>query len=207
MPALLTVPLASEYLAVPFTLTGISLTNLSNPMAKSCFSLNIDNYQNLVERVQDDPDAAHFAFTATTRWQGGAITETEARGRTIAADEPEDLGGQDSALDPVELLLASLGSCVSIGLVTQAAQRGIDFDDFEIEVTGELDLRGYLGVDDSVRPGYKNLEYTVRIESDASEETLREILEAAERTSPMFDNISNGVPISSSLEVGALASA
>jgi len=174
-------------------------------MAKSCFSLNIDNYQNLVERVKEDPDAAHFAFTATTRWQGGAITETEARGRTITADEPEDLGGQDSALDPVELLLASLGSCISIGLVTQAAQRDIDFDDFEIEVTGELDLRGYLGVDDGVRPGYKNLEYTVRIESDASKEVLREILAEAERTSPMFDNIHNGVPISSSLEVASPA--
>lgn len=61
--------------------------------------------------------------------------------------------------------------------------------------------------DESVRPGYKNLEYTVRIESDASAETLREILEEAERTSPMFDNISNGVPISSSFEVASLAEA
>lgn len=91
--------------------------------------------------------------------------------------------------------------------MTQAAQRGIDFEDFEIEVTGELDLRGYLGLGDSVRPGYKNLEYTVRIESDASEEVLREILEEAERTSPMFDNISNDVPISSSLKAGAPARA
>lgn len=170
-------------------------------MSKSCFSLNIDNYNAFIDRVKEDPDAAQFAFTATTRWQGGAITETEARGRTIAADEPEALGGQDSALDPVELLLASLGSCISIGLVTQAAQRDVDFHDFEIEVTGELDLRGYLGVDDAVRPGYRNLEYTVRIDSDAPREVLEEILAAAERTSPMYDNIGNGVPITSTLEV------
>lgn len=67
-------------------------------MAKSCFSLDIDSYQNLVERVKEDPDAAQFAFAATTRWQYGAIPETEARGRTITADEPEDLGGQGTTV-------------------------------------------------------------------------------------------------------------
>ncbi|WP_103030534.1 OsmC family protein [Salinibacter altiplanensis] len=168
---------------------------------KSCLTLNINNFNDFAERVKEDPAAARYEFTTTTRWQDGALAETEARGRTIATDEPEGLGGQDSAIDPVELLLASLGSCLSIGLVTQAAQRNVDFNDFEIEVTGELDLRGYLGVEDSVRPGYKNLEYTVRIDSDAAPETLREIVEAAEVGSPMHDNISNGVPIESNVQL------
>lgn len=172
---------------------------------KSCFTLNIDNFNDFAERVKEDPEAAQYEFTTTTRWQDGALAETEARGRTIATDEPEGLGGQDSAIDPLELLLASLGSCLSIGLVTQAAQRGVDFNDFEIEVTGQLDLRGYLGVDDSVRPGFENLEYTVRIDSDAAPETLREIVETAEAGSPMYDNILNGVPIESNFELRAPA--
>lgn len=167
---------------------------------KSCLTLNIDNFNDFAEQVQEDPSKADFSFTTTTRWKGGAQSETEARGRTIEADEPEDLGGQDSAIDPVELLLASLGSCLSIGLVTQAAKRDVDFNDFEIEVTGDLDLRGYLGVDDTVRPGFTNIEYTVRIDSDADPEVLQEILEAAEAGSPMYDNILNGVSITSNLE-------
>ncbi|WP_263788168.1 OsmC family protein [Salinibacter grassmerensis] len=167
---------------------------------KSCLTLNIDNFNDFAEQVQEDPSKADFSFTTTTRWQGGAQSETEARGRTISADEPEDLGGQDSAIDPVELLLASLGSCLSIGLVTQAAKRDVDFNDFEIEVTGDLDLRGYLGVDDTVRPGFTNIEYTVRIDSDAEPEVLHEILEAAEAGSPMYDNILNGVSVTSNLE-------
>ncbi len=168
---------------------------------KSCFSLNLDNYQDFVRRVRTDPETGKFRFTARTEWQGGTITQTVARDRVIYADEPEALGGQDSAADPVELLLAALTSCVSIGLVTQAASRGVDFDDFEIDVAGELDLRGYLGLDDTVRPGYTNIEYTVRIKSDAPHHVLEEILRAAERTSPMFDNIRNGVPIQSRLEI------
>lgn len=169
--------------------------------SKSCFSLKLDNYRDFVKAVQEDPEKGRFYFSAKTVWQGGAITETVARDRVIAADEPEALGGTDSAADPVELLLAALTSCVSIGLVTQAAKRGIDFDDFEIEVEGELDLRGYLGVEESVRPGYTNIDYTVRLQSDAPPDVLEEILRAAEQTSPMYDNIINGTPITSHLEV------
>lgn len=87
--------------------------------------------------------------------------------------------------------------------MTQAAKRGIDFDDFEIDVEGELNLRGYLGLEESVRPGYTNIAYTVRLESGAPVDVLEEILRAAEQTSPMYDNILNGTPITSQLEVVA----
>jgi len=168
--------------------------------AKSCLSLDLGSYRDFVRQVQQDPGKAHFSFSAKTTWNGGTITETTARGRSIQADEPEALGGRDSAMDPVELLLASLTSCVSIGLVTQAAKRGVDFEDFAIEVKGDLDLRGYFGLDPDIRPGYTNLQYTVKIKSDAPEDVLQEIVRAAEQTSPMFDNIRNGVPIQSRLE-------
>lgn len=168
---------------------------------KSCLTLNMDYYKEFVKQVEQNPDAANFRFSAKTEWRDGAITRTVVRDREILADEPKALGGQDSAADPVEFLLASLTSCVSIGLVTHAVKRGIDFEDFEIEVNGDLDLRGYLGLDDSVRPGYTNLEYTVRVKSDADAGELEELLRTAEKHSPMFDNINNGVPIESRLEV------
>ncbi|HEX8274371.1 MAG TPA: OsmC family protein [Longimicrobiaceae bacterium] len=176
---------------------------MSDTSAKSCMTLNLGNYMDFLRGVQEDPSRARFSFSTKTHWKGGAKTETTARGRTIAADEPEAFGGQDSAADPVELLLAALASCVSIGLVTQAAKRGIDFEDFEIDVRGDMDLRGYLGLDDEVRPGYDNITYTVRVKTDAPAEVIEEMLRKSERTSPMFDNIRNGVGITSVVEVVA----
>jgi len=164
-------------------------------------TLNIDNYKAFIEQVREDPKAGQVQFSAKTEWRDGTITRTVARDREILADEPEALGGQDSAADPVELLLASLTSCVSIGLVTHAANQGIDFDDFEIEITGALDLRGYLGLDEDTRPGYTSIDYTVRVKSDADRDTLENLLSNAEQHSPMFDNILNGVPLNSTLEV------
>lgn len=169
----------------------------------ACTLMNMANYDGFVQQVQDDPSKGFFRFTAKTSWKGGAVTETTARGRTITADEPEGLGGTDSAADPVELLLAALTSCVSIGIATQAAKRGVHLDDFEIEVAGDLDLRGYFGLDPDIRPGYTGIQYTVKVKSDADRAVIEDILRTAERTSPMLDNIRNGVPVTTRLEMVA----
>jgi uncharacterized OsmC-like protein len=99
----------------------------------------------------------------------------------------------------MELLLASLGTCLTIGWTTQAAKRGVDFRSLRIEVNGDYDLRGYLDLEDAIRPGFSRIDYTVEVDSDAPLEVLDEIRRAAEHTSPMFDNIANGAPITATL--------
>ena len=66
-----------------------------------------------------------------------------------------------------------------------------------------MDLRGYPGLDESARPGYDDIIYTVRVKTDAPAEVIEELLRASERRSPMFDNIRNGVRIRSVVEVEA----
>lgn len=169
----------------------------------ACTLVNLENYDGFVQQVEEDSTRGLFRFTAKTEWKGGTVTETTARGRSITADEPEGLGGTDSAADPVELLLAALTSCVSIGIATQAAKRGVSLQDFDIEIGGDLDLRGYFGLDPEIRPGYTGIQYTVKVKSEADRAIIEDILRTAERTSPMLDNIRNGVPVTSRLEVVA----
>lgn len=164
-------------------------------MVKSCTNLDLDAFEQTRDAVAKDHAAGTGAFSTRTTWQDGARARTTARSFVIETDEPAPLGGTDVAVDPMELLLASLGTCLTIGWVTQAARRGVDFRDLSIEVEGDYDLRGYLAVDDEVRPGFGAIRYTVSVDSDADEQTLEEIRHAAERTSPMFDNILNGAPI------------
>ena len=89
-----------------------------------------------------------------TAWEDGTRARTTARSFSIETDEPKPLGGTDRAVDPMELLLASLGTCLTIGWTTQAAKRGVDFRALRIEVNGDYDLRGYLDLDDAIRPGF-----------------------------------------------------
>ena len=172
-------------------------------MPKSYTNLDLDAFDRTRAAVAQDPDTGRGSFSAVTRWEDGARARTTARSFSIETDEPAPLGGTDAAVDPMELLLASLGTCLTIGWVTHAARRGVDFADLSIEVEGDYDLRGYLALDDAVRPGFGAIRYTVHVDSDAPHETLEEIRHAAERTSPMFDNVLNGAAIEARIDVKA----
>lgn len=164
-------------------------------LTKTCTNLDLEALEQTRRAVAADPQLGRGAFRTTTTWEDAARARTTARSFSIETDEPAPLGGSDRAVDPMELLLASLGTCLSIGWVTQAAKRGVDFRNLAIEVDGDYDLRGYLALDEQVRPGFGAIRYTVRVDSDAPAEVLDEIRKAAEQTSPMFDNIRNGAPI------------
>ncbi len=162
----------------------------------SCTTLDIETMQNTKAHLQENPNDAKGSFSSTTKWLGGAQAKTTARSFTIKTDEPTPLGGKDENIDPMELLLAALGSCLTIGWVTHANLRGVDFSDLEITVNAPFDLRGYLEIDKDVRPGFGELSYDIKVKTDASDEQLNEIQMAAELGSPMFDNIKNMTPVS-----------
>ena len=161
----------------------------------TCSSLNLANYERTKAAVAEDPTQGYGTFAAETEWQGGALAVSRARSFAITTDEPTPLGGEDSAVDPMELLLASLGSCLTIGWVNQANFRGIDYRSLKIRVSAPYDLRGYLDLDPSVRPGFSELHYEVEVDSDADPEVLEEVRAAAEKNSPLFDNILRATPI------------
>lgn len=172
----------------------------TEPITKSCTNLDLDALTETRAAVERDPSIGKGSFTTVTSWEDGARAQTSARSFRIETDEPSPLGGTDRAVDPMELLLASLGTCLTIGWVTQARKRNVDFRDLRIEVDGDYDLRGYLALDDEVRPGFGGIRYRVRVDTDAPAPVLDEIREAAERTSPMFDNIVNGAPVAATVE-------
>jgi len=164
-------------------------------MTKSVNSLDLDAYHATREAVGRDPEQGRGAFEAVTEWRDGALAETRARSFRIQTDEPESLGGGDTAIDPMELLLGAVGSCLTIGWVTHARKRGVELRDLRITVRAPFDLRGYLGVDSAVRPGFTALEYEVEVDAEVDDATLEAIRAAAEAGSPVVDNVCNATPL------------
>jgi uncharacterized OsmC-like protein len=164
-------------------------------MTGNCTTLNISSFNETKKAVEQDPTKGKGEFKTITTWKDGALAETTARSFKIKTDEPTPLGGGDTAIDPMELILGALGSCLTIGWVTQANLRKINYKKLEIEVVAPFDLRGYFALDKKIRPGFASLQYNVKVESDADKKTLEEIKIAAENTSPMFDNILNKTEI------------
>ncbi len=71
--------------------------------------------------------------------------------------------------------MAALNACVMVGYVAGAAVNGITLDRLEVETQGRLDLRGFLGLDEKVKPGYDAIHYTVRIKGNGTSKQYREI--------------------------------
>lgn len=167
-----------------------------------------------VEAISEEPAAGQFTFRADTEWTEGlkcvtTIDDFDQGGERIythefevAGDEPEQILGERTAPNAVELLLAALGSCLSVGYAANAAAMGIDLDDLRFEMEGDVDLRGFLGISDDVRAGYSAITCTVHVDADASEAELAELRDRVEATSPLLDTITNAVPVQTELVVG-----
>ena len=85
--------------------------------------------------------------------------------------------------------------------MAQCALRGITLESLEIGTEGEIDLRGFLGLDPAVPPATRNLNYVVRIKGSGTKEEFAEIHEAVMATSPNFHNVSRPVDLKPRLVV------
>jgi uncharacterized OsmC-like protein len=166
-----------------------------------------------VETISEDHDVGMFTFRAETEWEDAlrsvtTIDEFDQAGETIhtreftlQGDEPEQILGERAGPNAVELLLGALGSCLSVGYAANAAAMGIELHDLRFELEGDVDLRGFLGISEDVRPGYNTVTCTVYIDADASEDELAELRERVESTSPLMDTITNAVQLNTDLVV------
>ena len=159
------------------------------------------------QAITDDPAKAHVVFTA----QGTRVGVTEVDIRTGAhsfkADEPRSMGGAGAAANPVQYALASLGSCQAITYQTWAAQLGVTLDSITVRVEGDLDLRGFLGIEDRVRPGLSAVRVEVTVAGPESEERYAELATAVDEHCPVLDLFQNPVPVSRALHLADPAGA
>jgi putative redox protein len=148
-----------------------------------------------------DPKAAMATFNSSSRLTEGFRSEVSIRQHRLAADEPAALGGADSGPNPVELILAALGTCQEITYRAYATALGIPLDSVSVELAGDIDLRGFFAVDESVRSGYQNIRGTVNIESSASEAQLQKLRSVVDAHCPVLDILTNKVPVSLALSI------
>lgn len=127
--------------------------------------------------------------------EGGMKVEAQTRGFTIVADEPVEGGGTNAGMNPVELELSALGACMTIAAHYLAPAKGITIEDFSVELEGDIDTDGFMGVNPDVRCGFSEIRVAPHIKCDASPEDARAFVELVESRCPVNDNLSNGVPV------------
>ncbi len=154
-----------------------------------------------------DPAQAQATFHARSRLGDGVNSSVAIRHFGVSVDEPPGLGGRDTAPNPVEYILAALGSCQEITYRLYADALGIPLNGVSVQLTGTLDLRGFFNVQQDIRPGYQAIEADVILDSPASEAELARLKEIVDRHCPVLDILRNPTPVRISLRSGSLSEA
>jgi uncharacterized OsmC-like protein len=174
--------------------------------------MDLESLGRLVEEIKSDKTKGFASFHVTSTWKGQTRSEARVqsivlngqeipRQFSIVADEPSELLGQNTAPNPQELLMAAFNACIMVGYVATAAVMGVTLEKVEIETQGELDLRGFLGLDPNVKPGYDSIRYVVRMKGDGTAEQFAAIHENVRKTSPNYFNIAAPIDIKSEVVV------
>ncbi len=135
--------------------------------------------------VADDAAYPEAIFSARGRLVGVTEVDVQTGAHTFTVDEPAALGGADVAANPVQYALASLGPCQASTYRFWAEQLGIAFDSLTVRVTGDLDIRGFLGFDDTVRPGFSAVRVHVDVSGPESTERYQQLAAAVDEHCPV----------------------
>ena len=158
--------------------------------------------------LKQDPSLAKFQFRVNNQWvKGGhnqsqikgfygAGTEDNSRTSSFVYDngEPPILLGNNEGANPVEYVLHALAGCMTTTMVLHAAARGIEIGTVTSTLEGDIDIQGFLGLDESVRNGYQNIRITFHIDGELSDEQKAELISFTDY-SPVFDIVTNRVPV------------
>lgn len=170
--------------------------------------VDLDRLLGTIEHIAAEPALARFQFRARNRWVDGGHNRTtikefygagqedasRAEPFVLDADEPPVLLGENKAPNAGEYVLHALAACLTGTIVYHAAARGIVLDGLECTVEGDVDLQGFLGLDERIRPGYEEVRVSFAAAGDFDDDQLAELARLTSY-SPVRDIVSNPVPV------------
>jgi uncharacterized OsmC-like protein len=160
-----------------------------------------------VRAVAARPSVGQGTAVTKVNWRHGLTCEAEDGPWKFTVGMTDKYGGDNAGPNPGVFGRTALGSCLVIGYAMWAARMNVPIKSLQVEVQADYDVRGELGVDDSVRPGYKAMRVIVTIESDAPESEVAAMLDVAERHSSYLDDYRNPVPVTRELRFVSAAQA
>ena len=152
------------------------------------------------QALKKRPSLGQNTALTTVRVRNGTTCEIESGSKRLVCDVGTKMGGNDAGPGPSILQRGALGSCLAIGYATWAAEMEIPVEDIKVEVESDYDARGQFGVTEEP-PGFMEIRYCVSIESPASEDRIRELIETADAHSPVLDDFKRPIPVNREIKI------
>lgn len=146
----------------------------------------------LKERYRSTPEAALITLRAQGRLADGITCKIETGKALVSAGLHAATGGTGLSACSGDMLLEALTACAGVTLSAVATALGIELRDATIEAEGDLDFRGTLGVSKEVPVGFQNIRLRFRLNTDASEAEVANLLRLTERYCVVYQTLVRG---------------
>lgn len=180
-------------------------TSTNKKLTTGINGLDTEAVISLAGAIQNDAEYGKFQFRASNQWINGTHTRSSVKNCFLGGkeytereqalitdnDQPYFLAGSNIAPNPVEHLLSALDACLNVTLVFHASVQGINLESVETHAEGDMDARGFFGISNEVPKGYERIRVTMKVKSDADEETLTQLA----MYSPVYEMISKSVDV------------
>jgi uncharacterized OsmC-like protein len=153
----------------------------------------------LKQRYREDPASAVVTLRAEGRLGEGVACRVETGRALVEAGLHPATGGSGAQACSGDLLLQALVACAGVTLQAVAVSLGIPLRGGSLTAEGDLDFRGTLGVAKDVPVGFREIRLRIALDSDASVEDLRRLLELTERYCVVYQTLRNGPRLSAVL--------
>ena len=142
-------------------------------------------------------------FRATAEGKGWptsvVITGTE---WNLQADEPEEDGGSNSGPNPMQYFITSLASCQNEQAQVVAEELSITIDKIDITLAVDLNLDGFMGLDDNSENCFKQANFKAVVHGEISSEKVVELGKRVDARCPILSLLrSSGCKIESAWEL------
>ena len=168
--------------------------------------LDMQVLSGLVSNMKDQPEMAKATFSLISEWSGGFRVKSNSKSIKMGSNEvaresisqiihdfPTQFSGGNNGPTVCESCMASLGSCMIQTIVLHASTMGIQIDGVDINLEGDIDLRGFSGISEKVRPGAQQIRAKVNIHSkQATPYQIKQLYEIGKKLSPAVDTLTNG---------------
>ncbi|RJR51319.1 MAG: OsmC family peroxiredoxin [Desulfobacteraceae bacterium] len=181
--------------------------------AETVNGINVGQLFSTIDQIGQTPEVAKFKFRTQNQWIDGthssatvtgfygALREDDSRPPAeFQLDEPPVLLGKNQGMNPVEYLLVALSGCLTTSMIAHAAAKGIEIKGVQSRYEGDIDLRGFLGLSEDVPVGFQSIRVYFKIDADIPDEAKNELIQMAQKYSPVFNTIANPVSVSVQLD-------
>ncbi|HJS77566.1 MAG TPA: OsmC family protein [Burkholderiales bacterium] len=151
------------------------------------------------ERYRKDPAAAVVTLRAEGRIGEGIACRVDTGKALVEAGLHPASGGSGLQACSGDMLLEALVACAGVTLRAVATALGVNLNDAKVRAEGDLDFRGTLGVAREAPVGFREIRLKFDLDSDASAEQLKKLLELTERYCVVLQTIRNAPPVRTSL--------